>query len=220
MSISIGPGPWSRLAFVAAALTFVAGAASAQPVAQPDCSTFEYDQKPTSLGWSTQVKFADEEPGIDARGGHRQRRGSAGRAHRVPHQPGQSVGLDFEFTNLGTGTVDPAEPFLWGRHHRPHRVEHHFSRGQRDRAIPGDLLATRTVSFSSLLFSTAGINFNSTEVHLEPSRHATLRRPAAPRPVNGPSTFHPYPAERALDRSPAANGRQRPRRSSLRRRPS
>src|SRR6188508_2358789 len=53
-----------RGALVAAIVTFVAGAASAQtptptpiPPTPPDCSTFEYDQRPKSLGWSTVVKY-------------------------------------------------------------------------------------------------------------------------------------------------------------------
>jgi hypothetical protein len=54
----------SRFALALTALSLVGGAVSAQFTPTPaDCTGFEYDQKPTNLGWSVVVRFADEEPG-------------------------------------------------------------------------------------------------------------------------------------------------------------
>ena len=170
----------SRLASWLIALILIAGAASAQPVA-PDCSAFEYDQKPTNLGWSVVPQYADEEPGAS---GMTLEEGIVNGAGALVGLTGPNItrikvwGWTFDFTDLDTGAVDPASPFCAADTNNRTQWNITFRAASADPQIPGDLLATRTVSFSSLVFSTAGINFNADGVP----------PPGPAAPCNAPST--------------------------------
>jgi hypothetical protein len=150
------------LALTATLLSLVAGAASAQTPVAPDCTGFEYDQKPTNLGWSTVPQFSDEEPGAS---GMTLEEGIVNGSGTLVALTGSTItrvkvwGWSFDFVTLDPPVGDPATPFCSADLSTPFNITFRAASGNPQ--IPGALLATRTVSFSTLLFSTAGINFNT-----------------------------------------------------------
>ena len=71
-------------------------------------------------------------------------------------------GWTFDFSDLANGVVHAGPSFLCGAD-TANQTQWNitFRAAGADPQIPGDLLATRTVSYSSLVLSTAGINFDA-----------------------------------------------------------